>query len=52
LIEQADVVYVIEAGRVTEQGSPQALKNNGGWFARFMRSAESAGAEAVADSAG
>src|ERR1700742_2442519 len=42
LINQADVVYVIEDGRVTEQGSPAELINNGGWFARFMRSAEEA----------
>jgi len=27
---------------VTEQGSPRELVNNGGWFARFMRSAEEA----------
>jgi ATP-binding cassette subfamily B protein len=42
LINQADVVYVIEDGRVTEQGSPVDLMRNGGWFARFMRSAEEA----------
>jgi ABC-type multidrug transport system fused ATPase/permease subunit len=40
LINQADMVYVIEDGCVTEQGSPQALARNEGWFARFMRSAE------------
>jgi ABC-type multidrug transport system fused ATPase/permease subunit len=40
LINQADWVYVIEDGRVTEQGPPAELANNGGWFARFMRSAE------------
>jgi ATP-binding cassette, subfamily B, bacterial len=40
LINQADVVYVIEDGRVSEQGPPEELKKNGGWFARFMRSAE------------
>ena len=42
LINQADVVYVIEDGRVTEQGPPRDLVNNGGWFARFMRSAADA----------
>jgi ABC-type multidrug transport system fused ATPase/permease subunit len=42
LINQADWVYVIEDGRVTEQGPPADLANNGGWFARFMRSAENA----------
>lgn len=40
LINQADMVYVIEDGRVTEQGSPEMLARNEGWFARFMRSAE------------
>ena len=40
LINQADRVYVIEDGRVTEQGTPEELRSNGGWFARFMRSAE------------
>ena len=34
------MVYVIEDGRVTEQGAPASLIGNGGWFARFMRSAE------------
>jgi ABC-type multidrug transport system fused ATPase/permease subunit len=42
LINQADWVYVIEDGRVTEQGSPGELASNGGWFARFMRSATEA----------
>jgi ABC-type multidrug transport system fused ATPase/permease subunit len=42
LINQADMVYVIEDGRVTEQGAPSDLVQNGGWFARFMRSAEDA----------
>jgi ATP-binding cassette subfamily B protein len=40
LINQADMVYVIEDGRVTEQGSPETLARNEGWFARFMRSAD------------
>jgi ABC-type multidrug transport system fused ATPase/permease subunit len=39
LINQADWVYVIEDGRVTEQGPPSELAANGGWFGRFMRSA-------------
>ena len=45
LIDQADVVCVIENGRVTEAGPPEELRRNGGWFARFMRSAD--GLEAV-----
>ncbi|HEY7119342.1 MAG TPA: ABC transporter ATP-binding protein [Tepidisphaeraceae bacterium] len=39
LILQADYVYVIEQGRVTEQGTPDELRNNGGWFGRFIRTA-------------
>lgn len=40
LINSADVVYVIEDGRVTESGTPRQLAAGGGWFARFVRSAE------------
>ncbi len=40
LINQADMVYVIEDGRVTEQGTPEELVRRDGWFARFMRSAD------------
>jgi ABC-type multidrug transport system fused ATPase/permease subunit len=40
LINQADMVYVIENGRVTEQGPPAELARNDGWFARFLRSAD------------
>jgi ABC-type multidrug transport system fused ATPase/permease subunit len=40
LINQADQVYVIEDGRVTASGNPAELKQSGGWFGRFMRSAE------------
>src|SRR4029077_18365294 len=37
LINQADWVYVIQEGRVTEQGTPEDLARNGGWFGRFIR---------------
>jgi len=47
LINQADVVYVIEDGRVTESGAARELVQRGGWFARFMRSAEQAEMEGV-----
>ena len=40
LINQADVVYVIEDGSVTEQGTPAELVQNGGWFWRFIRFGE------------
>jgi ABC-type multidrug transport system fused ATPase/permease subunit len=40
LISQADVVYVIEDGRVTEHGSPDELLRKDGWYSRFMRSAD------------
>jgi ABC-type multidrug transport system fused ATPase/permease subunit len=42
LINQADIVYVIEAGQVTQQGSPDALRREPGWFQRFIKSAEGA----------
>jgi len=42
LINQADLVFVIDDGRVTEQGTPGALAVRDGWFSRFMRSAEDA----------
>jgi ABC-type multidrug transport system fused ATPase/permease subunit len=42
LINEADYAYVIEDGRVTEQGAPGELARSDGWFARFMRSAEDA----------
>jgi ABC-type multidrug transport system fused ATPase/permease subunit len=42
LIGQADGVFVIEDGRVTEQGPPAELARGSGWFSRFMRAAEEA----------
>ena len=42
LINQADHVYVIEDGRITEQGTPAELVRRDGWFSRFIRSAEEA----------
>jgi ABC-type multidrug transport system fused ATPase/permease subunit len=47
LINQADMVYVIEDGRVTEQGPGEELIRRDGWFSRFMRSAEEAMPEMV-----
>jgi ABC-type multidrug transport system fused ATPase/permease subunit len=38
LINQADRVYVIEDGRITEQGAPTELASQDGWFGRFARS--------------
>lgn len=38
LIQQADVVYVIREGRIVGSGSVPELMEQGGWFARFMRS--------------
>ena len=40
LINQAEWVYVVENGRITEQGRPEELRANGGWFERFIRTAE------------
>jgi ABC-type multidrug transport system fused ATPase/permease subunit len=39
LISQADIVYVIEGGRVAASGSPREVAQQGGWFARFMGAA-------------
>ena len=40
LITRADRVYVIEDGRVTEQGTVADLRQHDGWFSRFMKSEE------------
>lgn len=40
LILQADLVYVIENGRITEQGPPEDLRNNNAWFTRFLRTTQ------------
>jgi ABC-type multidrug transport system fused ATPase/permease subunit len=40
LINQADLVYVVEAGRITAYGTPQELASRPGWFGRFIKSAE------------
>jgi ABC-type multidrug transport system fused ATPase/permease subunit len=49
LINAADVVYVVEGGTVTASGSPDELRTRGGWFARFMRSADEPMEEPVAN---
>ncbi len=45
LILTADHIYVIEDGRVTQQGTADELRQQGGWFARFLASAEGNPAE-------
>ena len=35
MVKDADYVYVLEAGRVTEAGTPEELINAAGWFAGF-----------------
>ncbi len=40
LIQQADWVYVIHAGRVTDAGRPTDLADKPGWFSRFIHSAD------------
>jgi ATP-binding cassette, subfamily B, bacterial len=52
LINNADYVYVIEGGQVTEAGTPAHLAGGSAWFSRFIRSAEEQEArEPVADEA-
>jgi ABC-type multidrug transport system fused ATPase/permease subunit len=36
LIGQADIVYIIEEGRVVDSGSPEELRSRNEWFSRFM----------------
>jgi ABC-type multidrug transport system fused ATPase/permease subunit len=46
MVRDADHVLVLEGGRVTQQGTPQALIAAGGWFARFAADASQVGAAA------
>jgi ABC-type multidrug transport system fused ATPase/permease subunit len=39
LIAQADWVYIIQSGQIAEEGPPNRLKREDGWFAQFMRCA-------------
>jgi ABC-type multidrug transport system fused ATPase/permease subunit len=41
LVGQADVVYVIEDGQVTDRGAPEELRDRNDWFGRFIRSGQS-----------
>jgi ABC-type multidrug transport system fused ATPase/permease subunit len=40
LIGQADVVYVIEDGKVVDSGSPSEVRSRNAWFARFMQTSD------------
>ncbi len=42
LVNRADVVYVIEDGRVTDHGAPADVRQRSAWFARFMSAADGA----------
>ncbi len=42
LIGQADVVYILEQGRVMDHGAVRDLIERNAWFSRFMRSSEDA----------
>ena len=35
MVKDADHIIVLDAGQVTEEGSPAALVEKGGWFADF-----------------
>ena len=43
LVAQAQLIYVLEDGRVTTSGSLEEVRLQSVWFDRFMRSAEEAG---------
>src|SRR5688500_19453202 len=47
LINNADYVYVIEGGRVTEAGRPDELASGSGWCSRFIRSPDEREARAM-----
>jgi ATP-binding cassette, subfamily B, bacterial len=38
MVKDVDYVYVLDAGRVAEEGSPEQLISSGGWFARLAAS--------------
>lgn len=40
MVSDADHVIVLAAGEVIEQGTPQELISNGGWFASFARASD------------
>ncbi len=40
MVKDADMVYVLEDGRVSEEGTPAELLKANGWFARFASSAQ------------
>jgi ABC-type multidrug transport system fused ATPase/permease subunit len=42
LIRQADIAYIIQDGRIADEGSIPHLIERNTWFARFMRSSEDA----------
>ena len=39
MVEIADRVFVLEGGRVAEEGTPGELRNGTGWFSRFAHAA-------------
>ena len=39
MVKDVDYVYVLDAGRVAEEGSPEQLMLSGGWFAKLAASA-------------
>lgn len=40
MVKDADHVIVLDEGKVAEEGTPQQLIENGGWFAKFANSGE------------
>lgn len=50
LIRQAEYVYVIQNGRVSDEGSLESLLGKSAWFTKFMRSHEAEAAQLDYDS--
>jgi ABC-type multidrug transport system fused ATPase/permease subunit len=50
MVKDADHVIVLSSGEILEQGSPDSLIKNGGWFCRFANAADEATKEPEASS--
>jgi ABC-type multidrug transport system fused ATPase/permease subunit len=47
MVKDADLVIVLEDGRISEQGTPEQLIEQGGWFAEFSKAVDEDVAEDI-----